>query len=151
MAKGKKGWGKKKIEKLVPVKKTVSKPDQGTFSQTFYVDPLKKKSKPRKPGKGEDDAGPRKRPKSKETGPRKRPKSKETSSDGKRKIDETGPDEKRKVDETDPDGKRKVDDGADGKKMVPDESHPFQDVKSFEDFGKKGIDPESAKQFFCNM
>ena len=118
--------GKKKIEKLVPVKKTVTKPDQGTFSQTFYVDPLKKKSKSRKLGKGEKDTESKNTAKSEETGLKKRLRS-----------EETGPDKKRKVDDKDGD-----------KKMIPDDSHPFKDVKNFEDFGKSGIDPESAKQFF---
>lgn len=32
-----------------------------------------------------------------------------------------------------------------------DPRHEFNDVKDFEDFGKKGIDPKAARQFFCNM
>jgi len=124
----KKGWGKKKIEKLIPVKKTVTKPDQGTFSQTFYVDPLKKQSKPRKPGKGEDTTGQKKTTESEGTRSRKRP-----------KVDKTG------------ENKKKQDDSDTDNRMVPDDSRSFKNVKDFEDFGKEGIDPESAKQFFCNM
>lgn len=37
-------------------------------------------------------------------------------------------------------------------KLTPQEKvGDFSDVKDFEDFGKKGIDPDAARTFFCRM
>lgn len=35
--------------------------------------------------------------------------------------------------------------------VKPKGNDPFNGVNDFEDFGKKGIDPTAARQFFCNM
>lgn len=104
----KRGWGKKRIEKLVPVKKTISRPGQGTFSQTFYIQPFKDKPK---------------------SGVR----NKSSATDLRSKRSKTMSRDERN-------------------RMVPnDQLGPYSEIKNFKDFSKVGIDPESAKQFFCNM
>jgi len=127
--------GKKKIEKLVPVKKAVTKPEQGTFQQTFYIDPKKKKPKEKDPAKpDETSSGRTKHPDETSSGRTKHP----NDAEGNRTA--------RSREESSEIGRK-----SDKDRMIPEDTNPHKDIKDFEDFGKKGIDPDSAKQFFCNM
>jgi len=123
----------KNLGRLVPTKKLITNKKTGSINdETYYVSPEKptpvkplKKEEPnnvRKPGLGEPEPNTN----NKETAPAEPVKN--------------NPEEENLKNKNEPSSK-------DSTKLPTD----FSNIKDFEDFGKHGIDPAAAKQFFCNM
>lgn len=124
--------GKKKLGRLMPIKKTVIDPraESGTVDRTYYIDPNKdvRKERDRKV-EPQNDSNRSSISKEHEG------ESHKLTPQGLQKIEKSP--------------KSENDVKLEPQKGVSD--HEFSDVKDFEDFGKKGIDPEAARIFFCRM
>lgn len=149
---GRGGGGRKNLAKLVPKKKTVVDKKTGeTHQNTYYVDPDKDIP-------GAKDAGKRqltpaeKQAKKDEKGKGKKSlkKDDEPSARDKIKDKETGG---KATKDADSDGKATKDTDADSmsSRLKTKEGLDVSKIKDFDDFGKQGVDPDVARQLFCNM
>jgi len=128
---------KKNLSRLVPVKRNVVNKKTGSVNDiTYYIDPNKDAKKDRHrneadpPNKDTDTLTNVKKP-----------------NDSKDTLDpESGADNSKKLNAKDASEDPATNNTKTGKK-----GDLFEGVKDFEDFGKKGIDPSAARQFFCNM
>lgn len=126
----------KNISRLIPVKKLVTNTKTGSINpQTYYVKPHENK-KERPVAQGEE--------------PNKgRTHSEQPEADAHHLNAEPIKGE-HQPSEAEPLAKKGVL-GEEGKLKTEDHSVDLHSTKDFEDFGKHGVDPKAARQFFCNM